>query len=209
MEKNTIENNKVIAILRGVEGLKLLRIAEAVMEGGVKLAEVAFSGDDTVIADEIAQLKRLCGDRMAIGAGTVLTTKQAEYAARAGAEFIFSPTTDKKVIATAKDLGLIAVSGALSPTEVAAAVQAGADYVKIFPANAFGAKYVTALKAPFENVKFIAASGVTADNIAEYLRAGYCAAGVSSVFLDKKIIEAGDFDEITRRAAALVEAAKI
>lgn len=204
MEKNAIAENKVVAIVRGVSGLKLLRLAEALMDGGIKIMEVSFQDDNLSVADSIAQLVRLTTGRMTIGAGTVLSVEQVGYAARAGAEFIISPNADEEVISATKKAGLISVAGALTPTEVAAAIKAGADYVKIFPAGAFGPDYVKALKAPFVSARFLAASGVNCENAGDYIRAGYSAVGVSAILQEASVIDKGDFGEITERAAALV-----
>ena len=106
MDKNCIEENKIIAIIRGVSGLKLLRLAEALIDGGIKIMEVSFQDDNLLTADSIAQLVRLADGRMSIGAGTVLTTEQVGYAKRAGAEFIISPNADREVIAATKNAGL-------------------------------------------------------------------------------------------------------
>lgn len=208
MKISDVENNKIIAIIRNVYGLKLLRLSEALSEGGIKAAEVAFGADAGKTIDAVAELKEFCGPNMFIGAGTVLNGENVRRAAKAGARFIISPNVSKEVIYATRDCGLLSVAGAMTPTEIIEAHSYGADFIKIFPADVLGTAYIRAVKAPFPDLKFIAASGITESNIGEYLAAGYSAAGVSGRLADLKLIEKGDFQVITQRAAAYVKAAK-
>jgi 2-dehydro-3-deoxyphosphogluconate aldolase/(4S)-4-hydroxy-2-oxoglutarate aldolase len=200
-----IENNKIIAILRGIESDKLIPLAEAMYNGGIRLLEITFSADknesDEKTAKNIEKLVSHFGDRMHIGAGTVLTEGQAELVKLAGGKFIISPDTNTAVIKKTRELGLVSIPGALTPTEIAAAHRAGADFVKLFPVSALGAEYVKAVKAPLSHVKLLAVGGINEENMADYLAAGVCGFGIGSNIADKKLISSNSFDKIT----ALVE----
>ena len=154
----------------------------------------------------ISLLQEYFGSAMHIGAGTVLTTDQVDAAARAGAEFMISPDTDRAVIARTKELGLLSMPGALTPSEIKTAWLAGADMVKIFPAALFGPAYVKDLKAPLPAVKLSAVGGITADNIRAYRDAGYDGFGIGGGLIHKDRVERGDWDGLTRLACAFTEA---
>ena len=148
-------------------------------------------------------IKALCGMPGIIpGAGTVLSPDQVRAAYEAGAKYIVSPNTDPAVIAETKRLGLISIPGALTPSEIMAAHNAGADLVKLFPTATMGLKYFKDLRAPLSHIGLVVTAGITPDNLGDYLKAGAFAAGISSPLCDKELIAAGDFAEITRRARA-------
>ena len=148
-------------------------------------------------------IKALCGMPGIIpGAGTVLSPDQVRAAYEAGAKYIVSPNTDPAVIAETKRLGLISIPGALTPSEIMAAHNAGADLVKLFPTAVMGLKYFKDLRAPLSHIGLVVTAGITPDNLGDYLKAGAFAAGISSPLCDKELISAGDFAEITRRARA-------
>lgn len=196
--------DKLIAICRGAEGETLLRLAAAIRDGGIRFIEVTFQQEREDCA-ELAQrnIKALCGLPGIIpGAGTVLSAAQVRAAYEAGAKYIVSPNTDPAVIAEARRLGLISIPGALTPSEIMAAHNAGADLVKLFPAAAMGLKYFKDLRAPLSHIGLVVTAGVTLDNLGDYLKAGAFAAGISSPLCNKELIAAGGFDEITRRARA-------
>ncbi len=210
--KQFIEKHKVIVIVRRLYGENLMKLADALEKGGIKLMEVTFDQSDPDCikntSDTIKELKSKYGDRMRFGAGTVLTVEQVEAAASAGAEYIISPNVNLEVIKRTKELGLISIPGAMTPTEIIAADQAGADYVKIFPVIDLGLKYMKNIMGPISHVKFIATAGVNEENFADMLNAGFCGAGISGRLTDKKLIEAGNFEEFTNRAKVFVEIAQ-
>ena len=199
-----IESGKVITIVRGVARDRLIDLAEAMYRGGIRLLECTFDASgktsDDEIASNIAMLVEHFGDRMLIGAGTVLTERQVRLTKEAGGRFIISPDTNADVIARTVAEGLVAIPGALTPTEVAAAWRAGADFVKLFPIAAMGSSYVKDLKAPLSHVRLLAVGGINEHNAAEYLAAGVCGIGIGSGIVDKKMLANGDFDGITRLA---------
>ena len=213
MHKKTveaIEDNKIIAILRGIKSDDLIPLAEAMYNGGIRLLEITFSAgkpeSDNKTAESIAQLVAHFGERMHIGAGTVLTEHQAELVKLAGGKFIISPDTNIGVIKKTRELGLVSIPGALTPTEIEAAQRAGADFVKLFPASVLGAEYVKAVKAPLSNVKLLAVGGINEKNMAEYLAAGISGFGIGSNITDKALIADGRFDMITALAKKYVSA---
>lgn len=199
-----ILENKVITICRKVYGENLLKLAEALFAGGVKLIEVTFDQADpnciVRTSEAIHDLNEAFGDRMMFGAGTVLTREQVKAAADAGARYIISPNVDEQVIRYTKELGLVSIPGAMTPSEIITAHNLGADIVKLFPAGYLGFRYIKDILAPISHVKLCATGGVNEENWGEYLSYGFAGAGISGRLCDKKCIENGDFAEITRRA---------
>ncbi len=200
----TIEENKVIAIVRGANPEQAVQAAKAVFAGGVKLIEVTFnqknpeSFKDTVSA--IKAIKDACPD-MTVGAGTVLSTEQVDLAISAGAEYIVSPDTDAEVIKYTVKNGLVSLPGAYTASEAKLAYNAGADFVKLFPCT--DASYLKALKAPMSHVKFLAVGGVNVDNAVDFIKAGAEGVGVGSSLVNKKYLDNGDYEKITELAKTL------
>ena len=208
----SVEENKIVAIVRGVKREDLLSLAEALYDGGIRLMEITYSADGSISDEETAdRIKMLAGHfegRMFIGAGTVLTEKQVELTKNAGGTFIISPDTYENVIKKTRELGMVSMPGALTPSEIQAAHRYGADFVKVFPMTAMGADYLKAVKAPLSHIKMLAVGGVNLDTMKEYLKAGASGFGMGSNFIDKKLIAEGRFDMITDLAKKYVEAAK-
>ena len=207
-----IAEEKLIVIVRGVAADRLIPLAEAMYAGGVRLLEVPYSADgrvsDEETAKEIGMLVSQFAGRMYIGAGTVLTERQVELTAAAGGRFIISPNTSAAVIARTRALGLVSLPGAMTPTEIEAAHEAGADLVKLFPAGTLGPDYVKAVRAPLSHIGLLAVGGVDRENAAAYLAAGALGIGVSSGIVDKRLLASGDLAGITRLAAAYVAAVR-
>ena len=203
-----IEKNKVIAICRGTYGNQLIQLVSALKEGGVKLVEVTFDQGDpeclTKTSNAISSLVKEFGEEVRIGAGTVLSLEQVEAAYNAGAEYMISPNTNPEVIKRTKELNLISIPGAFSPSEIIAAHEAGADFVKLFPVRALGMGYVKDILGPINYIKLIATAGVTPENLADYLDLGFSGAGISGYLTDKRLIEAGDFHTIKEHAAEMM-----
>ena len=199
-----VEKNKLIVILRGFNQEQLINTVEAMEKGGVKLVEVTFdqSGviSDKTTAANIQALKAHFKGRVRIGAGTVITETQVEYAYRAGAEFIISPDCYENVIKKTKELGMVSIPGAFTPTEAANAHRYGADFVKLFPNSEVNLSYLKALIAPLSHIKFLAVGGVNANNLKDYIAAGAKGVGVATAIADKKAIIAGDYEKITQLA---------
>ncbi len=202
--KKIINENKIIAILRGIALKDILPTAQALYDGGIKLMEVTFNqSSETGEKDTFESIKMICdhlGDNVSVGAGTVLTVKQTELAIEAGAEYIISPDTNFDVINKTKELGAVSIPGALTPTEVTTAYEAGADYVKLFPAGVFGIGYIKAVRAPLSHIPVMAVGGVSAENLLEFFAAGVSGVGVGSHIVDMKLISEGKFEQLTELA---------
>ena len=207
-----IEEEKLIVIVRGVKKEKLIPLAEAMYQGGIRLLEVTFSANGSVTdedtADSIKALAHAFEGKMYIGAGTVLTEKQVELTKKAGGKFIISPDSYDKVIAKTKELGMVSMPGAITPTEIQSAVRAGADFIKLFPMTNFGISYLKAVKAPLSHVKFLAVGGVDENNMADYLKAGISGFGVGTSIVRKDLIEKDDYQAITDLAKKYVAVIK-
>lgn len=207
-----VEKEKIIIIVRGVEREKLIPLAEAMYQGGIRLLEITYSANGKVsdedTAENIRLLARRFQGRMYIGAGTVLTEKQVELTAQAGGKFIISPDTCPLVIEKTRDLGLVSIPCALTPSEMQIAHKSGADFIKIFPITSLGASYVKAVKAPLSHLKMLAVGGIDESNIAEYLQVGINGFGLGSNIIDKKKIAENDWQGITELAKKYVALVK-
>lgn len=209
--KNTIDmilKEKIIVIVRGIGREKLLQFAEAAYNGGIRLLECTYDATGNTPDEEIASNIKMLADhfegKMLIGAGTVLTEKQVELTKNAGGKFIISPDTNEQVIKKTRELGLVSMPGALTPTEIQAAHTYGADFVKLFPVSNLGADYVKAVSAPLSHISMLAVGGISLDNMSEYLRAGVSGFGLGSNIVNKSMVENGDFEGITKLAQSYV-----
>lgn len=207
-----IEKEKIVVIVRGVEADKLIPLGEAMYEGGIRFLEITYSADGTVSDEETAANIKMLAEhfkgRMHIGAGTVLTEKQVCLTKESGGEFIISPDANPHIIKLTKELGLVSMPGALTPTEVQQAHLCGADFVKLFPITNLGTEYLKGIKAPLSHIKFIAVGGITAENISEYLKAGACGFGIGSNIVKKELIAENRFDQIRELSKKYVSAVK-
>ena len=200
---------KAIAIVRGASVEDCLKVADALYEGGIRFMEITFnqknpdSFKDTAAA--IEGVSKKYEGKMYVGAGTVTTPELVEIAANAGALYIISPDTNPEVIKKTRELGLVSMPGALTPSEVLLAHRSGADFVKLFPVGTLGAAYVKALCAPISHVKMLGVGGVNEDNAADFIKAGVVGVGVGGNLANKKWIDAGEFSKITETAKKLVE----
>lgn len=201
---NTILKEKIITIVRGVPREKLIPLAEAMYKGGIRLIECTYDASARISDEEIASGIKALADhfegRMTVGAGTVLTEKQVELTKEAGGKFIISPDTNADIIRMTKELGLVSIPGALTPSEIAAAKRYGADFVKVFPVDTMGCKYIKDIKAPLSNVRLLAVGGVNENNMQSYFEAGACGIGIGSGIVKKSLIENGDWEGITSLA---------
>lgn len=208
----SVNEEKLVVIVRGIERDKLIPLAEAMFLGGVRLLEITYSADGKVSDEETADRIKMLADhfngKMFIGAGTVLTEKQVELTAKAGGGFIISPDVCPEVIKKTRELGLVSMPGALTPTEIMTAHKAGADFVKVFPAGNLGVDYVKSVKAPLSHIKMLAVGGINLESIPEYKKIGISGFGLSSNIIDKKKVDEGDFAAITALAKKYVELIK-
>ena len=205
-----IGETKVVAIIRGMAPEICVNLAEAYAKGGIRLVEVTFdqTGDPETTITAIKAIREKVGDRMHVGAGTVLTSSQLEMLIAAGGEFMVTPNTNPALIRRANEAGLVTIPGAYTPTEVVTAHEAGADFVKLFPIRGLGARYVKDLLAPLKHIRLLAVGGVNAENAGEYVKAGCCGIGASGALVNKDMIAAGDWDGIAAEARKLIASVK-
>jgi 2-dehydro-3-deoxyphosphogluconate aldolase / (4S)-4-hydroxy-2-oxoglutarate aldolase len=201
-----IEQARIIAILRGVGPEHIEAVAQALLDGGVPVMEVTLN---TPGAEEmIGLLQEKFGDRMYIGAGTVLDLKDAERALEAGAGYLVTPNTDEEVIRFAAERGIPIFPGAMTPTEVVKAWKAGATAIKIFPGASLGIGYIKELMGPLNHIPMVAVGGVNEDNIAEFLRIGCYGVGIGGSLVNLKEINAGNYGWVKDKAARLVSGSR-
>lgn len=185
----------IVPVVRTENADSALRAVEAMYRGGIRAAEITMTVPGAVKALEKAADQ--FGSSLILGAGTVLDPETARICMLAGAQFFVTPTLNLKTIEMANRYSKVICPGALTPTEILTAWEAGADVVKVFPANSLGgAKYIKALKGPLPHVQMIPTGGVNLESAADFLRAGACAVAVGSELVDPKLIAAGKFDEI-------------
>lgn len=204
---NEILKNKTIVVIRDVWGDELKKLLSALYFGGVTCAEIAFGvKSDAETGEQIAEAVKNFGDKMIIGAGTVITESRLETAVKSGARFCVAPDTDKDIISAAKKRGVLFIAGAFTPSEIKRAWACGADMVKVFPADALGAKYISSVMAPLGGLlPVIVFGGITSDNACEFFKAGAKGLGVGSELVRKDLIKSGRFDDITRNAKAFFQ----
>ncbi|MFA7118979.1 MAG: bifunctional 4-hydroxy-2-oxoglutarate aldolase/2-dehydro-3-deoxy-phosphogluconate aldolase [Sphaerochaetaceae bacterium] len=205
-----ITEHRLVAIARKVETKDIVDTALALNKGGICLLEITFNqASPTCIKDTVASIiavKKALGNKMCVGAGTVTTEAQAQAAAAAGADFSLAPNTDIAVISEMKRLGMVAVPGALTPSEILSAWNAGADIVKLFPAGNFGLSYVKAIRGPINHVPLMAVGGINEKNVKEFLDNGFCSCGIGSNIVRNDLIHEGKFEELTSLAKSFVQA---
>lgn len=205
-------NGRIIAIVRGFPPETCIRLAEAYLAGGIRMVEVTFPQSDPAgwakTAEAIRTIRERFSGQILAGAGTVLTREQLKMAVDAGSQYMITPSVNTGMIREAVQAGLVAIPGAFTPTEVVAAYEAGASFIKLFPVTALGPGYVKALRAPLSHIPLLAVGGITPDNVAEYIAAGCVGAGVSGVLTRKDWIAEGAWDKIADVARRLVERAR-
>jgi 2-dehydro-3-deoxyphosphogluconate aldolase/(4S)-4-hydroxy-2-oxoglutarate aldolase len=197
---------KVVAVVRLDSGEQLINVAEALQAGGMSIIEFTVSTPGAV--DMIKQATARFGNEVLMGAGTVLDPETARAAILAGAEFIVTPALNLATIELCKRYGKPIIPGALTPTEILTAWQAGSDMVKVFPADLGGPGYIKAVLAPLPQVRLVPTGGVSAENAAAYLKAGATAVGVGGKLVDKAAVARGDWQAITAEAQRLMAAAR-
>ena len=209
MRESVIErilDQKVIAIVRKLDAQHLQNLAVALLAGGISLIEVTFdqSNPDSWVqtCEGIRLLNSRFADVVTPGAGTVLTLQQLTLAHEAGARYIISPDANPIIIRKARELGLVSIPGCMTPTDIVSTLQAGADFIKIFPAGSLGTDYINAVRAPLSHAKMLAVGGVDERNAGDYIRAGCVGIGAGGKLVNKEWIEAGAFEKITQLARA-------
>lgn len=196
-------NSRIVAVVRTQQGHVLGDVAEALLAGGVEVMEVTFTVPKAHrILEQVADR---IGDKLLLGAGTVLDTETARVALLAGARFIVSPTLDVKVIELCQRYDALVMPGALTPTEVLTAWQAGADIVKIFPSELTGPRYLKALHGPLPQIRLMPTGGVNLLTAADFLKAGACALGIGGSLVEAEAVVSGNMARIESLARQYVE----
>ncbi|WP_050032219.1 bifunctional 4-hydroxy-2-oxoglutarate aldolase/2-dehydro-3-deoxy-phosphogluconate aldolase [Halorubrum halophilum] len=198
-----IREGGVVAILRGVDPESAIDVADAVVDGGVTALEV--TADTPNVAETISALSDRFDDVL-VGAGTVLDAETARTVQLAGAEFLVTPTVDGGVIETGNRYGTPVATGAFTPTEAVRAYEAGADFVKVFPAKTGGPDHVAALGGPLPQIPLVPTGGVGPANAGEYIEAGAAAVGVGSAIVDDDSVANEEYEAIAENARRTVDA---
>lgn len=203
-----IEHEKIIAIVRGAKSEQCLEAARALYDGGIRLMEITYDQSEpsswNATAEAIHAIRDEFAGRMHIGAGTVTNIELVDLTYSASGQFVISPDTNVRVIEKTKELGMISLPGAMTPSEIMTAHSAGADIVKLFPAAELGPGYLKAVLAPLNHVKIMAVGGINKDNIRIFIEAGACGAGVGGNLANRKWIASSEFWKITEAAREIV-----
>jgi 2-dehydro-3-deoxyphosphogluconate aldolase/(4S)-4-hydroxy-2-oxoglutarate aldolase len=199
-----LQQERAIAVIRASQMSLAIKMAQAVASGGMRLIEITWNSDRA--AETICYLRSHL-PHCVIGVGTLLNIKDLDDALAAGAEFLFSPHTDLKMIERAKNAGVVIVPGALSPTEIVTAWGAGAAAVKVFPVSAVGsASYIKSLQGPLGHIPLIPTGGVTLENAVEFIAAGAIAVGLAGELFPKTLVSPGNWQAVAERSQSLKKA---
>jgi 2-dehydro-3-deoxyphosphogluconate aldolase/(4S)-4-hydroxy-2-oxoglutarate aldolase len=193
-----ITEEGILAVIRGPSEDLTLKMVEALIRGGIKGIEITFTTPNALSVVE--SLAKNFSSDILLGVGTVTQIDQPAAAREAGAQFLVSPHTEKKIVKAMVKTGLPVMAGAVTPTEVMAALKYGADIVKIFPGSLVGPSYVKALKGPYPELKAMPTGGVTKENIKDWFAAGVVAVGAGSNLCPKSWAVEGRFEDITENA---------
>lgn len=197
----------IIPVIRAASADEARKVIEAIKLGGISVLEITMTVPGAVSL--IKTISNRYGSDVLVGAGTVLNAETARDCVSAGARFIISPALNLETIAFCNEKEIVVMPGALTPTEIIAAWQAGADFVKVFPAGAVGgASYVKSLKAPLPHIKIIPTGGVSLKNAADFIKAGASAIGVGAELVDLEAVRSGNTNLITERAKEYLETVK-
>src|SRR5262245_44793832 len=202
---NQILECGIVAVVRSPDSQQLVEVARALADGGVTAVEITMSVPNAL--DVLKQVRQSLGDRIVLGAGTVLDPETARACLLSGAEYLVAPTLNLDVIKLCKRYDKAIMPGAFTPTEILTAWEAGADIVKVFPADVLGPAFFKAVKAPLPQVRMMPTGGVDLTTAATFLKAGACALGVGGQLVDPKAVAERNFDrirELARQYVAIV-----
>lgn len=198
----------IVPVIRAANVDEARRAVDAICAGGIPIIEITMTVPNAPAI--IQEVVRQYGDNVLTGAGTVTTAQQAEMCLKSGAQFLVSPGLSVSVLQVAAKHGCLAIPGALTPTEVMAALEAGARIIKIFPCGSMGGpKHIKALRAPFPDTQFIPTGGVNLSNAAEYLSAGAFALGVGAELVDLAALRRNEPQKIVEMAKSLIETVRL
>ncbi len=206
-----VAKTRLVAIIRLDDLSQAVQLSKALLAAGVVAQEFTLSNPKAldVLAEVKATLPEFSNGQAALGLGSVRNVDEAQAAIKAGAQFVVTPITKLEVIEVCKKAGVPIMPGAFTPTEIAMAHDAGADVVKVFPARTLGAGYIKDVLAPMPYLKLMPTGGVDLENMASFFKAGAVSVGVGGNLLDKKAIEAGDWEKVSSIARQYAEAARL
>ncbi len=198
----SILQRKAVAVLRIKEPEKLKKVIEAIAEGGITVAEITMTVPNAI--ELIERMSEELDKNIIIGVGSVLNAEIAEASIKAGAKYVVSPIFKKEIIEKAHQMDVPAMPGCFTPTEIQMAYEAGADVIKVFPADVLGMKFFKGILAPMPHLKLMPTGGVNLTNAGEWLNAGACAVGIGSALLDKEAIKNENYSVLTENARLVV-----
>ncbi|AFN75559.1 2-dehydro-3-deoxyphosphogluconate aldolase/4- hydroxy-2-oxoglutarate aldolase [Melioribacter roseus P3M-2] len=198
----SILQRKAVAVLRIKEPEKLKKVIEAIAEGGITVAEITMTVPNAI--ELIERMSEELDENIIVGVGSVLNAETAEAAIKAGAKYVVSPVFKKEIIEKAHQMDVPAMPGCFTPTEIQTAYEAGADIIKVFPADVLGMKFFKGILAPMPHLKLMPTGGVNLTNAGEWLNAGACAVGIGSALLDKDAIKKENYSVLTENARLVV-----
>jgi 2-dehydro-3-deoxyphosphogluconate aldolase/(4S)-4-hydroxy-2-oxoglutarate aldolase len=196
----------IVAVVRSPDSQQLVEVVRALADGGVTVAEITMTVPDAL--DVLRQVRKALGDRVLLGAGTILDAETARAALLAGAEYLVSPTLNLDVIRLCQRYDKLVMPGAFTPTEILAAWEAGANIVKVFPAEVVGPAFFKALRGPLPQIRLMPTGGVDLTTAASFLKAGACCLGVGSQLVEPAAVAARNFDrlrDLARQYVAIVK----
>jgi len=196
----------IIAVVRAQKSEHVIPLSEALLAGGVIAIEITMTTPNAIAA--IRDARQKLGERALIGVGTILDADTCRSALQAGAEFVVTPVLRPEFVPIVHAAERPIMLGAYTPTEAQTAHEAGADFIKIFPADTLGPGYIKGIRAPLPHLRIVPTGGVDVHNVADFLKAGCAALGVGSSLVSAKILQDANWPELTRKAAEFVAAAR-
>lgn len=198
---------KVIVVCRGIDKEEIVNVAKALNAGGICFMEIPFDQKNpqtfALTAEKIKLVKNELGEKMHVGAGTVLTMEQFELTKNAGAEIIVSPTLEEDIILATKKAGLVSMPGCATPSEITRAYKLGGDLIKLFPASVLTLKAIKEISIPLNHIPLVCFGGVNAENIKEVLSSGVVGVGMAGAILNKQALQEKNYSKITEIAKTI------
>ncbi|MCM8822114.1 MAG: bifunctional 4-hydroxy-2-oxoglutarate aldolase/2-dehydro-3-deoxy-phosphogluconate aldolase [Candidatus Omnitrophica bacterium] len=201
-------NTGICAIIRlHARNFEIKPLIDSLIQGGIKALEISFDTPDA--ARLIKKIKEYAGEKILLGAGTIINSESAISAIENGAQFLISPHLDENLLRFCADKNIPCIPGVFTPTEICTAWKNGANIVKIYPASALGCKYIRAMKSgPFEKIIFMAVGGISLANAADYLAAGATILGIGGALVNDRLVNNGDWEIIEKTASHFIEIAR-
>lgn len=199
---NEIGKTKIISIIRGIEEKDFENTLNSLYKGGIRCIEITMNTSSAL--NMIEKAKKLYGDKILVGAGTVLEEVSCRESIIAGADFVLAPTLSTKVIEMCNIYSKLAVPGVFTPTEILTAKSAGAQLIKVFPVSTVGPQYIKDILSPLNDVNLLPVGGVNADNVCDYIKAGSYAVGIGSCLVNAKSVSQGNFSELENYAKEII-----